>query len=67
MRTPKTKWSYSVYCWDGWQRGHIGDFTKKREAVLVAECEAKTGTGGDVYYVQRKPGHVIVAEFDAGY
>lgn len=66
MRTQKKQRNYSVYCWDGWQRGQIGDFAEKREAVRVAKREAQTGTSGDIYYVERKPGQVLVAEFDAG-
>lgn len=58
------KFIYSVYCWDGWQRGHIGDFSKKMEAIKTAQIESQTGALGDLYYVQRMPGFGIIAEFE---
>lgn len=66
MKIERMKFTYSVYCWDGWQRGHFGDFDRKGEALDVAQREARTGTPGDVYYVERKPGQVLIDEYHSG-
>jgi hypothetical protein len=66
MKTNQRQFEFSVYCWDGWQRGHLGDFNRHTSAVREAKREAKTGLPGDLYYVERKPDRVLVAEFVAG-
>lgn len=58
------KFIYSVYCWDGWQRGHIGDFSQKMEAIKIAKAASQTGFSGDLYYIQCMPGWKIIWEFE---
>ena len=66
MRTKAIEAIYAVYCWDGWQRGHIGDFDKRSEAVSIAKEEARNGCLGDIYYVERRRDQHLVADFCAG-
>ena len=66
MKSHIQELEYSLYCWDGWQRGHLGDFKRQATALRDAKREAKTGLHGDIYYVEQKPNRVLIAEFEAG-
>lgn len=66
MKTQNEQPEFSVYCWDGWQRGHLGDFKRQTVAVSEAKREAKTGLLGDLYYVERRPDRALIVEFEAG-
>jgi hypothetical protein len=66
MKLQNKSAEYAVYCWDGWQRGHLGEFNRQATAVSEAKREAKTGLLGDIYYVERKPDRALIAEFEAG-
>jgi hypothetical protein len=67
MKAKKPPIEFSVYCWDGWQRGHLADFNRQTAAVRLAKSEAETGLLGDLYYVQRQSDKFIVAEFESGF
>ena len=66
MKTSTRLMEFSVYCWDGWQRGHLGNFKSSVTALRLAKREAKTGLAGDIYYVEQQPERRLVAEFEAG-
>jgi hypothetical protein len=66
MKTQAEQFEFSVYCWDGWQRGHLGDFKSRSVATRFAKREAKTGLLGDIYYVESHPNRRLVAEFESG-
>jgi len=42
---------YTVFCWDGFQRGHIGDFARLKEAKGSAADACSTGVHGEEFYV----------------
>jgi len=66
MKAQKQESEFSVFCWDGWQRGHLGDFKARGVAVRLAKKEAKSGWLGDIYYVEQLPERCLIAEFEAG-
>jgi hypothetical protein len=51
MRKP----TYTVYCWDGFQRGHAGDFVRLKQAEKAAEAACENcGHGEEVFVIHNR-------------
>ena len=53
MKTTKPPMGFSVYCWDGCQRGHIGDFGRLKEAKDAAADACEKGIHGEEFFIIR--------------